>query len=158
MNGRKTVPTQQGVALQIQGTVSIVSSLTEGKEVFISTRMKHLHPKLQSSKFLLIFCHTLEAPKLRRRQLFTLKFSRLLKFCCGHVQKCLSCHGTQLTHTLAPSDPMSSAFLHLHPSRPRGRANEHSQNTERWCSVKRSSSCCCSPLPHSRALWSGLLP
>lgn len=107
-----------------------MSSLTEGKKAFFSTRMKHLHPKLQSSKFLLIFCHTLEEPKLRRRQLFTLKFSRLLKFCCGHVQKCLSCHGTQLTLTLAPSDPMNSAFLHLHPSCPRGRANEHSQNTE----------------------------
>lgn len=155
MKWRKKIPTQQGVTLEIQATVS---SLTDVKWVFISTRMKHLHPKLQSSKFLLIFCHTLEAPKLWRHQLFTLKFSRLLKFCCGHVQKCLSCHGTQLTLTLAPSDSMNSAFLHLHPSCPRGRANEGSQNTESCCSVKHSSSCCCSPLLHTRALWSGLLP
>ena len=124
----------------------------------ISKGIKHLRPKLQSSKFLLICCHTLEVPKLRRRQLFTLKFPRLLKFCWGQVQKCLSCHGTELAHTPAPSDPMNSAFLHLHPSCPRGRASEHSQNTESCCSAKCSGSSCCSPLPHSRAPWSGLLP
>lgn len=95
---------------------------------------------MQSSKFLLICCHTLEVPKLRGRQLFTLKFPRLLKFCCGHVQKCLSCHGTQLARTPAPSDPTNSAFLHLHPSRPRGRAADRSQNVESGCSAKRGGS------------------
>lgn len=79
-------------------------------------------------------------PKLRGRQLFTLKFPRLLKFCCGHVQKCLSCHGTQLARTPAPSDPTNSAFLHLHPSRPRGRAADRSQNVESGCSAKRGGS------------------
>lgn len=95
---------------------------------------------MHSSKFLLICCHTLEVPKLRGRQLFTLKFPRLLKFCCGHVQKCLSCHGTQLARSPAPSDPTNSAFLHLHPTRPRGRAADRSQNAESGCSAKRGGS------------------
>lgn len=153
MNWRNTVPTWRGPVTLLAPANFRNCVQPDRRKVGISNGTKHLRPKLHSSKFLLICCHTLEVLKLRRRQLFTLKFPRLLKFCSGHVQKCLSCHGTELAHTPAPSDPVNSAFLHLHPSCPRGRAGECSQNTASCRSAKRSGSSCCSPLPCSRAPW-----
>lgn len=127
------------------------------QKVDISNGTQHQHPKLQSSKFLLICCHTLEVPKLHRHQLFTLKFPRLLKFCHGPVQKCLLCHDTKLSHIPALSDLMNSGFLHLHPSCPRGRAGGCSQNMLLTESC-RSGNSCYSPLLCSRAPWSEPFP
>ena len=109
MNWRKTVPTQQGLVTLLAQANFRNCVQPDRWKVRISYRPEHLCPKLQSSKFLLICCHTLEVPKLRRRQHFTLKFPRLLKFCCGHVQKCRLCHGIGVAHSPALSDPRTQA-------------------------------------------------